>query len=135
MLSTHIEHFQPYLELLAALSIFTFILSLLLIPWYIGRLPQNHFILLKTKSRRPSFTPTMLVLTVLRNILGILLVIAGIIMLFLPGQGLLTILIGILCMSFPGKRTLLIYLITRPSIKRSLNWTRNKLSRPPFLWD
>ena len=135
MLSTEFEHIQPYLELLAALSIFTFILSLLLIPWYIGRLPQNHFILLKTKPRLSNFSPGELFLAILRNMLGIFLVIAGIIMLFLPGQGILTILIGILCMSFPGKHTLLIYLITRPSIKRSLNWTRRKLSRPPFLWD
>lgn len=135
MVVTHVENILPYLEWLTILSIFTFLLSLILIPWYIGRLPQNHFVLLKSKPPLSSFSPTLIILAVLRNILGSILIIAGIVMLFLPGQGILTIIIGILCMSFPGKHTLLLSLINRPTIKRSLNWTRKKLSRPPFIWD
>ena len=135
MVLEHVEHILPYFEWLAILSVFTFLLSLILIPWYIGRLPQNHFILLKSKPPLSSFSPTHLMLAVLRNIFGIILIIAGSVMLFLPGQGILTILIGILCMSFPGKHTLLLSLINRPAIKRSLNWTRKRLSRPPFIWE
>jgi len=135
MLTVHLDKMLPYLEWLAGISITTFFLSLLLIPWYIGRLPQNHFILLKTKPPLSSFGPSLIALAIFRNFIGLLLIFAGIIMLFLPGQGILTILIGILCMSFPGKHTLILNLLNLPTIKRSLNWTRKKLSRPPFQWE
>ncbi len=39
-----------------------------------------------------------------RNLYGGLLIIAGVIMLFTPGQGLLTLLAGFLLLDFPGKR-------------------------------
>lgn len=129
-----LDIFLPYLEWLAGVSLVTFFLSVLLIPMYIGRLPQNYFIHLQKKNSQFHYSPLSLLILFTRNIVGIVLVFAGIIMLFLPGQGLLTILIGILCMSFPGKHRFIVYLTTRSSTQRSLNWTRKRLSRPPFLW-
>src|SRR5688572_19372307 len=38
-----------------------------------------------------------------KNLLGVVLIVLGIIMLVLPGQGLLTILIGLMLLSAPGK--------------------------------
>ncbi|MEE4243535.1 MAG: PGPGW domain-containing protein [Desulfopila sp.] len=124
----------PYLEWLTLISMATFILSLVLIPWYIARLPQNYFLRFQHDLAEQIPPPVNILLAVGRNVVGILLVAAGIIMLFLPGQGLLTILLGILCMTFPGKHSLLLYLISRPGIRKSLNWTRKKMSQPPFVW-
>ena len=61
---------------------------------------------------------------------GILL--AGIAMLVLPGQGLLTILIGLTLLNFPGKYTAERRLAGRPRIARTLNRIRAAARRPPL---
>lgn len=120
---------------LATLSIFTFTLSLLFIPWVIGLLPTNCFQKYYTeKTRSIDFTPVYLFLLVLRNIVGVVLLLAGFAMLFLPGQGILTIIISLIFLTFPGKRKLLFMIISRPAVQRSLNWLRSKRSKPPFTW-
>jgi len=128
------ETLVPYLELLAVVSVVTFLMSIILIPWYISRLPPDFFYTLQSQRpnhqhKRPSFG-----FLLLRNCIGALLLIAGSIMLFLPGQGLLTILIGILCISLPGKLRLILHLVNKPKIQTSLNWTREKLRQQPFIW-
>ena len=65
-----------------------------------------------------------------KNILGFVLIIAGIAMLVLPGQGLLTIVVGVVLMNFPGKFRLERWLAMRAPIWRSLNWLRRKARRP-----
>lgn len=123
----------PYLQVLAVVSLCTFFLSLILIPWYIGRLSVDYFYILKQQlpDRRPR---SSLAVLIIRNFFGSILLIAGILMLFLPGQGILTILISLLCMAFPGKYQFVLYLISRQSVQRSLDWIRKKLQRSPFRW-
>ncbi len=67
-----------------------------------------------------------------KNLLGSLLVLAGIAMLALPGQGLLTILLGLVVMNFPGKRKLELRIIHFPKVLRSINWIRAKAEQPPL---
>ena len=69
---------------------------------------------------------------VLRNSLGLLLLLAGIAMLMLPGQGLLTMLIGLCLMDFPGKRRLLERVVQNPHVRRGLNWVRRKRGKAEF---
>lgn len=127
------ETISPYLQILALVSFCTFFLSIILIPWYIGRLPVDYFSILQ--QQLPHRIPRRnLALLVLRNLLGSILLAAGVLMLFLPGQGILTILIGLLCMAFPGKYRLVLYLISRKSVQTSLDWIRKKMRRPPFHW-
>ena len=66
-------------------------------------------------------------------VVGMGLIVAGVAMLFIPGQGVLTILIGIMLMNFPGKHALERWLIRRRPIFRSVNWMRAKSGRPPLL--
>jgi hypothetical protein len=67
-----------------------------------------------------------------KNLLGIVLIILGIVMLVLPGQGLLTILIGLMLLSVPGKRKLTAGLIRRSGMLSSVNRWRAKFGRPPL---
>ena len=67
-------------------------------------------------------------------VLGLILILAGIIMLFLPGQGILTILLGVLLISFPGKHKLVQAIVFQPKIQRSLDWLRKKRKKTPFIW-
>ncbi len=67
-----------------------------------------------------------------KNLAGIVTILAGIVMLFTPGQGLLTIVLGILLVDFPGKHRLRRWLVTRPGVWRSINSLRKRAGREPF---
>jgi hypothetical protein len=59
-------------------------------------------------------------------------VVAGLVMLVVPGQGLLTLAVGLMLMDFPGKFRLERWLATRGPVWRSLNWLRKRARRPPL---
>ena len=69
----------------------------------------------------------------LKNVAGGGLVLLGLTMLVLPGQGILTILIGLTFLDFPGKRRLEIWIVQRPSIRRGLDRVRKKAGRPRLI--
>jgi hypothetical protein len=69
---------------------------------------------------------------VIKNIVGIVFLLAGIAMLFLPGQGLLTMLIGISLMDFPGKRQLEAKMVGQPTLLGVINGMRRKFDKPPL---
>ncbi len=119
---------------LAAFSALTFVGSLLVLPLVAARIPADYFcadMRGKTlwRKRRPSLR--MLVL-ILKNILGLVLFLAGVLMLFLPGQGLLTIFLGIMLMDFPGKYRLERYIISRGPVLRGINWLRRRSGVAPL---
>ena len=120
---------------LAAISLLTFITSLLLIPLIVRKLPADVFIRLYSRPRQPpALSPGRIVLLVCRNAIAVLLLVSGFIMLFIPGQGLLTMLIGLLLLTFPGKQKLVLQLIRRQPIQKSLDWIRIKQHCQPFDW-
>ncbi|WP_228857093.1 PGPGW domain-containing protein [Desulfomarina profundi] len=130
--------FKTLLQWLVPVSILTFLVSLGLIPWIVGRLSETCFLRFSSTGASPQQrepkTFAALVFLFLRNILGILLFLAGFVMLFLPGQGLLTILIGLLLLSFPGKQKLIHFLVRKQMIRQSLDWIRKKRGKTPFQW-
>ena len=67
-----------------------------------------------------------------KNVLGAVLMIAGVAMLVLPGQGLLTMVLGFLLIDFPGKYRLERWLVARPMVHRPLNWIRRRAGREPL---
>ena len=75
------------------------------------------------------------ILSITKNLFGLLLIAAGIVMLVLPGQGLLTILAGLMVMNFPGKYRLELWLVGHKSIARSINWIRCRANKPLMRFD
>ena len=73
------------------------------------------------------------VLRATKTLLGLIFVLAGFGMLFLPGQGVLTILIGITLIEFPGKFALERWIVRQPPIIRSINWMRSRAGRPALI--
>jgi putative transmembrane protein PGPGW len=65
-----------------------------------------------------------------KNALGAMLVVAGIVMLFTPGQGVLSILLGVSLLDFPGKRAIERRIVQRPSVLRLVNAMRARANRP-----
>jgi hypothetical protein len=75
------------------------------------------------------------VVCIAKGIIGVFLLACGIVMLVLPGQGLITILIGLSLIPFPGENKVEQYLISRKSVRSSLNWIRIKAHKEPFIFD
>jgi hypothetical protein len=69
---------------------------------------------------------------VLKNLVGLVLIVAGVLMFVLPGQGVLTIIIGLLMLNFPGKRKLVAALIRRAKVLGSFNLLRTRYGKPPL---
>ena len=131
-----LAQYLPLLKWLGIISFFTFMVSILLIPWLIRFLPPDYFIRGR-RSPAAAHLPSMLSLPLAlgRNVIGVLLLLAGIAMLFLPGQGILTMILGISLLNFPGKHELIQKLIQQPSVRKGMNWIREKTGRPPFIWE
>ncbi|HBO12715.1 MAG TPA: hypothetical protein DD491_08020 [Halieaceae bacterium] len=125
---------EHYLWWITGASLLSAVATLLAMPWVVTRLPENYFNHHERESwRRSNSEPVVaLLLGLLKNAVGALLLVLGIVMLFTPGQGLLTILAGLLLMNFPGKYRLERWLVQRPGVLRSLNWLRTRRGKAPF---
>lgn len=120
-------------SVLVALGVFglvAFIASLIGVPWFFVRMPADYF-RRPDRDLRPESAGAM-VLRGLRNLLGAVLVIVGILCLVLPGQGLLTLIVGLVLIDFPGKRRLERWLVNRGPVLRSINALRRRAHRPPL---
>ncbi len=117
-----------------ALSIGSLVVSALLLPVIVVRLPFDYFTAARTQLARRR-GPWQWFLGGLRNLLGLVFVLAGLIMIPLPGQGILTLLIGLLILDFPGKRKLELRLIRNHRLQSFLNRMREKRGKPPFRVD
>ena len=127
-----IQQNELLLWALGGFSVACLILSVVAIPALIIRLPADYFAGTHRRSPEPSNPALHLTLTVLRNLLGALLVIAGISMLVLPGQGILTILVGLFLMRFPGKYRLERRIAQQPAVLRAINWIWEGAGVPPL---
>ena len=119
---------------LGASSILIFIISILGISWFVAQIPEDYFLSSKRKPSKWQEQKPILRLAVLfgKNIIGVSLIIGGLLMLVLPGQGLLTIVTGLLLINYPGKYKLEQKLVAIPSVFRALNWIRVKANKPPL---
>jgi hypothetical protein len=105
-------------------------------PFILARLPEDYFTRSALSQRmRPRSGYRALLLRVLRNIAGWPLLLVGIALLVLPGQGVLTIIAALALMDFPMKKRLLHRLLREERIRRALDWLRRVTGKPPFLWD
>ena len=121
------------LEFLFLLSIVSFVGSVIAIPWILIRLPQDYFCESHPRTWLKDHHPVLrLIALAVKNFVGWLLLLGGIAMLVLPGQGLLTILIGVSLMDFPGKRAIERKIISRPLILQAINRIRQRFDRPPL---
>ena len=115
-------------------SILIFIISILGISWFVAQIPEDYFLSSKRKPSKWQEQKPILRLVVIfgKNIIGFSLIIGGLLMLVLPGQGFLTIVTGLLLINYPGKYKLEQKLVEIPSVFRALNWIRVKAKKPPL---
>lgn len=135
-ISNLLEKVAPFLPWLGWISLVTFLLSLALVPALLVRIPADYFSREEIAPGGTKMTNIHYSLVwLLRNLAGLLLIIAGVAMLVLPGQGLLTVFLGLFVADFPGKRKLEKQIFIVPAVYKSINWIREKkgavhLTRP-----
>lgn len=115
-------------------SVATFLVTLIAVPIAIVRLPADYFVKpgqhrVVARNRHPLIRMCW---RVGKAVLGVTLIIMGILMLVLPGQGIITILIGIMLLNFPGRRRLQYWIVSRHRILSSINWLRRRADREPL---
>ena len=108
--------------------------SIVLVPVLVARLPEDYFVEVAAPpppwmDRHPALR---LSLRIARSAVGALLVVAGLAMLVLPGQGLLTLFAGLILLEFPGKRRAERALVRRERVRRGLDWVRARAGRGPL---
>ena len=133
MLTDTLVH--PALILLFIVSVVMFVGSLALIPVLLARMRADYFArdespFASWRRRHPVAGGALLVA---RNLLGIVLLLAGLAMMVLPGQGIITILVALTLLNFPGKRRLELRIVRQRQVRSAIDWMRRRAGRPPLV--
>lgn len=112
------------------------VVSALIVGVVVVKIPANYF----SSHYQQDFLPNTPWIVrwgavIAKNVIGVILVAAGIVMLIGPGQGVLTILIGLIMMDIPGKRPIEAKIINRPTILAAVNDLRARYNKPPLEMD
>ena len=128
---------QYLLGWIGVISFLVFSLSLLSLPWLVAMIPEDYFLSQKRKRAilKNEVFGTWIVIFILKNSIGLLLITGGVLMLFLPGQGVLTIIAGLIMTDYPGKFELEGKIVSNKKILEKLNWLRNKANQPSLKID
>ena len=101
-----------------------------LVPFFLINLPVDYFSeKLYIRVYKKPKSPIHFLFILIKTILGIILIVIGIVLLFIPGQGLLTIFTGLMLIKFPGKRRLELYIVRKNTILRAINWIRARAGK------
>jgi hypothetical protein len=113
-------------------------ISMIALAIVMVKIPENYF----STHYKQDFLPNSPFLVrwgavILKNILGIFLIILGILLSLpgVPGQGVLTILLGLIMIDIPGKRPLEARIIKRPAVLSTINNLRARYQKPPLILD
>lgn len=109
---------------LGVISALLFVVTLASVPYLLMRLPADYFV--KPARSRP------LGLRMARAFVGSVLVVIGVAMLVLPGQGVLTILFGVTVL-WGANNPIVRWLLARPGIRRVLDRMRERAGERPFI--
>ena len=129
-----IDGHQALLQQLGTLSLIVLAITVVALPVVVIKLPEGYFTAegREPASRSRKHPVLWAALSFLKNLLGILLVLVGLAMLVLPGQGTVTILIGLALTNFPGKYAIEHRIVCRPAVGRTLNRIRELGGVPPL---
>jgi hypothetical protein len=127
------EAHKSWFVWLAVISAVTLAASVLVIPWLIAKLPADYFARNDHPAAWTNAHPLLrALLLALKNLFGLVLIVLGILMLVLPGQGVLTIVAGIALVDFPGRHRVVQWIVGRDPVINALNWVRRRANRPEF---
>ncbi len=114
-------------------SLLTLVATVILLPLLVARLPQDYFYR-EHRPPRPHKGHWLLRygLLIFKNLLGAVLLVAGLAMMVLPGPGVVTILGAFALLNLPGKYRLERWLVSQPQVRAAISMMREKAGRPPL---
>jgi len=119
---------------LTVVSLVFFVGSLIAIPYILVRIPADYFDIRIPRPWMENHHPVLRLMGhIVKNAVGAIFLLAGVLMIFLPGQGLLTMLIGISMLDFPGKRKVEAKIIGQQTVLGVINSMRKKFGKPPLV--
>jgi hypothetical protein len=110
---------------LGVASVVMFVGTLVAVPIFFVRVPSDYF----SRPRSAHSLPIRIV----RTVVGLALVVIGIAMLVLPGQGVLTILVGLSILDLPVKDRIILRLLRNPKVHRAIDDLRRKHGKEPLV--
>ncbi len=123
---------QPLvLTILTGISIAIFVIGFLLVPRLAVKLPADHFVRPEIPLARRSLRAWFWYMG--RNLFALVLFIAGIAMIVLPGPGIITIIVAIALADFPGKRRVERAFIRTWIVRTAINAMRLKHGALPLI--
>jgi len=129
-----IQNHSGLIQLLVIFSAVTFVGTLIAVPYLVIRIPDDYFC--HQNRELTAFSEhhryIRILLLILKNSIGFIVVLLGIILLVLPGQGMLTIIAGLILVDFPGKYRLERWLASRKQVLQTINWLRRRANKPPL---
>ena len=99
------------------------------------KLPEDYFLRIEESAPAIRSRPLIrVVLLILKNLLGIGIIMVGGMMSLplVPGLGLILVFIGLSLTNFPGKRKLELKMLSAPLALDAVNWLRSKGGRSPL---
>ncbi len=115
-------------------SVLLFLGSLVVMPLLLARMRSDYFVRGSgDDSWGGRHAILRLVGLVVKNFIGVALLVSGIAMIFLPGPGIVTILVAISFLNFPGKRRIELRIVRQRQVLKAINWIRERNHRPPLV--
>lgn len=120
------------------LFVVSFVISTGVVAIVLVKLPANYFSATHAREFLPNSSwHVRWGALIVKNIIGVLLILIGIVMSLpgVPGPGVVTILLGLVMMDIPGKRPLEARIIQRPAVLKAINSIRARYNKPPLILD
>ncbi|MFA7554651.1 MAG: PGPGW domain-containing protein [Spongiibacteraceae bacterium] len=130
-----LQNHEVLIWFLLTASAATFILSIFIIPAIIINLPADYFVEGRYSHRFAEHLNPLIryPLMLVKNIIGIALIVLGCTMLLTPGPGVATIVAGLIFVNFPRKYQALRWLVGRKPVLKTINWTRMKSGKAKLI--
>lgn len=119
-----------YGVLIGFASFILLVISLVISILVMTQLPADYWLVYQQQQQ--DTTPIMLKL--IRNTLGLVLLVIGLLLLILPGQGLVTILVALMISDLPFKHRFIAKLVANPGVQKGLNTVRKWRGKAPFVF-
>lgn len=128
------EH-EQLIEQIGNASLVALAITVIALPIIVMKLPEDYFVNEKRElaSQQRKHPVLWSAISMVKNVIGAVLILVGIAMLVLPGQGTVTILIGLAISNFPGKYAIERRIASQPAVGATLNKIREFTDTPPLL--
>lgn len=129
-----IHRHEDLLQQFGTVSLILLLVTVVFLPIVVIKLPVDYFEKKKREpaSRERKYPLLWGILSLVKNLFGLVMILGGVVMLVLPGQGMVTILAGLALTNFPGKYSLQRRIACRPEVCNTLNKIREWAGEPPF---